>query len=91
MHTNEIKTRPDNPWQRLLYLILFAIIFNLTELLVFIVLIVQFISKLATGKVNQRLSLLGRSLGVYTRQIVEFLTYYSDEKPYPFQSWPSSS
>lgn len=83
-----VEPRPENPWQRLLYIILFALIFNITELIIFIVVLIQWITMLTTGKVHERLQLLGRNLGAYVQQIIEFMTYGTDRIPYPFSAWP---
>ena len=81
----------DNPWKRLIFMIFFAIIFNIVEVIVFLVVIVQFISKVSTGKVFDRLRVFSHELGTYIQQIIEFITYCQDEKPYPFNAWPKSS
>ncbi len=87
----QIQKSAESPWKRLLFIILFAIIFNLVEFVVFVVVVIQFLAKLLTGGVNKQLQLLGPTLGAYARQIIEFLTYYSDDRPYPFRSWPSGT
>ena len=87
----QIQKSSENPWKRLLFIILFAIILNIVEFVVCVVVVVQFLAKLLTGGVNKQLQLLGPVLGAYARQIIEFLTYYSDDMPYPFQSWPNGA
>ena len=77
-------------WIRLLYLILYAVILNITEGVTFIVAVVQFIFHLFTGRPNPRLSNLGQNLAAYMREIVAFLTYHSDELPFPFGDWPAA-
>jgi hypothetical protein len=32
----------------------------------------------------------GKSLGIYLKQIAEFLSYASEEKPFPFSDWPEA-
>ena len=78
-------------WLRLLVMLLFAVIFNVAELVVAVVVIVQFLFKLLTGQANARLRDLGHRLAVYLRQIIEFLTYHSEDKPYPFGEWPAAA
>ncbi len=84
----QIQKSAENPWKRLLFIILFAIILNIVKFVVCVLVVVQFLTKLFTGGVNKQLQLLGAALGAYARQIIEFLTYYSDDRPYPFRSWP---
>ena len=44
---------------------------------------------LLAGKPNDRLVSFGRSLGRYLQQIVEFLTFATEEMPFPFNDWPA--
>ena len=84
------ETQGHNPWIRLLYIVLFVLIFNLVEAATYIVLVVQFVFHLFTGKPNERLSELGSSLASYARELIVFLTYRTDELPYPFGDWPEA-
>ena len=89
--TTQIEKSVENPWKRLLFIILFGIIFNIVEFVVWVLVVVQFLTKLFTGEVNKQLQLLGTALGAYAGQIIEFLTYYSDDRPYPFRPWSSGA
>ncbi len=83
--------RTRSTWLRLVYMILFVIIFNVAEIVVTMVVVLQFLSKLFTGRVNARLQGLGQSLGSYLSQIVCFLTFQTEDMPYPFAHWPSGA
>jgi hypothetical protein len=72
-------------------MILFVIIFNITEIVVAVVVAVQFLIKLFTGKVNAQLQALGQSLGAYFSEIVCFLTFHSEDMPYPFAHFPAGA
>ena len=76
-------------WQRLLFMILFAVIFNIAEFIILAIAVVQFFNKLATGSVNGELRALGPRLGNYLRPIVEFETFHTDQRPYPFAPFPA--
>ncbi len=78
-------------WMRLVYMFLFAIILNLAELVVAFIVVVQFVTKLFTGKVNQQLAEFGEGLASYFRQTIAFLTFHTDDKPFPFAPWPQTS
>lgn len=75
-------------WYRLPYMILFAILFNITEFVIYVVMIIQFLLRLITGQGNDRLFILGQNIASYVSQLVEYLTFVSDKKPYPFSPWP---
>ena len=77
-------------WTRMVFVVLFAIVFNLVELLVAGIVVIQFLSQLCTGRTVPRLQELGRVLAKYVHEIVLFLTYQTDQRPYPFAAWPEA-
>jgi hypothetical protein len=48
----------------------------------------QLICTLVTRRPNEKIMRFGKNLGVYLSQIVDFLTYNTEQKPWPFQDWP---
>ncbi|MDP6831337.1 MAG: DUF4389 domain-containing protein [Alphaproteobacteria bacterium] len=77
-------------WQRLCFMVLFAVIFNITEFVILAIAVVQFFTRLATGSVNSELRALGPRLGEYLKQIVAFETFDTEQRPYPFAPFPES-
>jgi hypothetical protein len=69
-------------------LIFFAIVYYLLSLLIAAIALFQFGSLLFTGKLNLFLLTFGRSLSLYSQQVISFLTYNSEQKPFPFTEWP---
>ena len=67
-----------------------AIVFEIVEAIVFVTAVVQFILRVATGHPNERLRGFGAGMARYLREVVAFLTYDSDEIPYPFGPWPKA-
>jgi len=87
---NELtESSKKSDWSRLPYMILFAILFNISEFVIYVIMIIQFVLKLMTGEGNDRLFVLGKNIARYVTKLVEYLTFVSDEKPYPFSSWPA--
>ena len=78
----------QNTWIRGLYMLLFALIYSIAEIVFTAVAIFQFLVALVTGKPNELLLDFGQSLSTYIYQIIRFFTFNSDEKPYPFAAWP---
>ena len=78
-------------WKRLLYMILFGIAFQVSEVVVFAVVVVQFLFKLLGGEPNARLAAFGRDLGIYFQQVISFLTFDSEDMPFPLAPWPDGS
>jgi len=80
-------TNPDL-WIRLIYMILFWLFSWLARAAVGIIGIVQFVMVLLNSEASVRLRSWGGSIARWTEQVYRFLTFASDEKPYPFQDWP---
>ena len=76
-------------WVRGLYMLLFLLITRVTELIVGVVILIQFLIKLISGKTNGHLLDFGAQLSEYLYSIVQFQTFNSEKKPFPFDSWPS--
>jgi hypothetical protein len=77
-----------NTWIRLAYMVLFALLLMAARLLVSIVVVVQFALVLVFGRDNENLRNLGQGLGKWVYQAIMFLTFNSDDKPFPFDEWP---
>ena len=78
-------------WKRALYMLIFAIAFNISEILIAATVLLELVLVIFTGKTNPRLKIFGQSLSKYVYQIVRFLTYNTEEMPYPFAPWPLDS
>ena len=80
--------KEENTWIRLVFIILFAIAMQITGAILTVVVIVQFLTKLLTGKVNEHVSTFGQNLSTFVYQVIRFLTFARDEMPWPFAPWP---
>ncbi len=78
-------------WLRGLFMLLFVLIYGITEILVAAVAVLLFFFVLISGKQNERLRDFGSSLSTYVYQIMSYWTYNSEERPFPFSEWPGSS
>lgn len=78
----------QSTWMRGLYMLLFSIFYTIAELILFAVIVFQFILKLLTGDTNDRLRKLGQSISTYIYQVLQFLSFNSEQHPYPFGAWP---
>ncbi|MDD5300415.1 MAG: DUF4389 domain-containing protein [Gallionella sp.] len=76
-------------WIRGLFMLLMALILHVAGTVLFIVTVIQFVITLLTDKPNARLVSLGRSMGRYLQQSVNFLTFAAEEIPFPFNDWPA--
>ena len=90
--TNDVKAnvKSKSTWTRLLFIILFAITYRVASVVLFAITIIQFIKALITGSPFPQLQSFGGSLAEYNKQIVEFLSFQSDDKPFPIGAWPGA-
>ncbi|HEB27065.1 MAG TPA: DUF4389 domain-containing protein [Porticoccus sp.] len=90
METNELSNnlKNTNQWIRILYMVLFAIVFQVSTVVLWLVVVVQALSALITGSPNANVKGLAASLSQFIFDIVRFLSYGTEDKPFPFQSWP---
>lgn len=78
-----------NTWGRALFMVLFGIIYSVAEIVLVTVVVLQFCFVLFSGSTNARLLTFGAELSDFLYQIFRYLTYNSEEKPFPFSNWPS--
>lgn len=74
-------------WLRLVWMIVLGIAFNVAEIIVVAIAVFQFFNSLFTGNTNENLSRFSRNLARYLQQIVMFLTFAVEDKPFPFSPW----
>jgi hypothetical protein len=94
--TDEMEMDPEfkervtakHTWTRGLYILLFIVIYNIAEIVVYAVVILQFLFTLFGGNRNAQLQSLGKNLSTFIYQVFMYITYNSDERPYPFAPWP---
>lgn len=82
-------TNKRNIWIRGLFMLLMGFAFQVSGTVLCIVTVIQFVMVLLGDTPNPRLVLFGRSLGRYLQQIADFLTFSTEEMPFPFKDWPS--
>lgn len=78
-----------NLWMRGLYMLLMVLAFHVSWTVMLVIAVIQFILAAVSDRPNDRLFAFGRSLGNYFGQIACFLTFASEEIPFPFSDWPS--
>ncbi len=76
-------------WLRGLFMLLMGVAFHICATILFVAALLQFFMQLLSDAPNARLAHFGRNLGSYMRQIVHFLTFATEETPFPFSEWPS--
>jgi hypothetical protein len=88
--TLEDNLKSRSTWMRLLFMLVIVVFYAVSRLVVATVVIVQFFHVLFTGQTNSRLKEFGQSLSTYTYQMLRYLTFNTEQRPFPFDTdWPS--
>jgi hypothetical protein len=74
---------------RLVFMVVFGLLLQVAIMVLWPVVVLQFALAIITGSDNEQLRGFAKSLGIFVHQTLDFLTYNSDEKPFPFKDWPS--
>ncbi len=77
-------------WLRLLYMAIYGVVAWLASMVGFVIVALGFFWVLFTGEVNRELRQIGQAIASYLYQIMRYLTFNTDDKPFPFGgAWPS--
>ncbi len=77
-------------WIRVLFVVLFWVVFYVTQFVIAVVVVAQCAFTVFTGKANHNLLKFGDMLGKYVHDILRFVTYNTDQRPFPFNDFPKS-
>lgn len=77
-------------WRRAGLIVLFAIVYGLSAYLLYLIVIVQIICAFFLGATNANIQEFSLGLRHYVGEIVDYVSYNSERKPFPFSPWPTS-
>jgi len=81
--------RKTNSWIRLVFMIAFVVVLYLIIApVILVIMIAQVIFTLLTGSQNTNLKDFSNALAQYIYQILKFLLYGIEDKPFPFTDFP---
>lgn len=91
MTEKQITTNLLNPsvWIRLVFMAIIALLLMVARVVIWVVALLQFLMVLIAGRDNDNLRNLGQGVSKWAYQGLLFLTFNSDEKPFPFSDWPT--
>lgn len=69
-------------------MVLFLIVYRIVDIVVMLLALCQWLYTLITGDANESLSRFARGLGMYVKQMIDYISYNAEQKPYPFSDWP---
>ncbi len=89
----EIKQRleKNETWQRGFYMLFFIFIYGVSKFIIIGIMLFQSATIILTGKTNEQLLKFGQNLSTYLYQITIFLTFNSEQRPFPFSEWPDGT
>lgn len=79
--------KDTNQWMRILYMVLFWIVLYFVLVVTGVIIFIQVLFALISGSDNENLRKFAADLTKYINQIILFLTYNDDRKPFPFAAW----
>ncbi|MDD1621188.1 MAG: DUF4389 domain-containing protein [Methylococcaceae bacterium] len=74
-------------WKRIILMLIYAVIDSMVRLLLWLVILLQVGSVLLTGNTNPNILDFGRNLATYHYHILLFLTFSTEQLPFPFSDW----
>ena len=80
--------KSKSTWMRLVFMLIFVALWTISRIVVGAVVVLQFLWVLFAGEPNPRLGRLGQDLATYTYQIVMYLTFNTQRRPFPYDDWP---
>lgn len=94
MDTEDLKRELTvaDKWVRLLFIVLYVVLFRLAEIVLAVTVLLQFLWTLFAGSPNPSLRDFGRRAGEWLRRMIEYMTHGTDERPWPFGGdWPDGA
>jgi hypothetical protein len=88
----DIKDHAKNTdtWLRGFFILVFGVIFYFLYLVIWLLVIFQFVTKVLTGELNSNLEQFSTKMTSYAMQILNYITYQSEERPFPFSPFPET-
>ena len=77
-------------WIRLFWMLAFSFAYYLSMTFLLLIVFIQFLFVLITDKRSENISKVSLGFRDYMVQIIDYLTYQSGEKPFPFSDFPKS-
>ena len=75
-------------WVRVLFVIFFIVVLYLIAPLIMLLALAQSLFLIFTAKANENLAGFGALLAIYAAQILNFVTFHSERRPFPFSDFP---
>jgi len=77
-----IKSR--STWHRLVFMVVLYVLATLASAVGSVVVVLGFLWVLFTGETNRQLQRAGQVIAAYIYEIIRYLSYNTDDRPFPF-------
>ena len=85
-----VNLKQGSAWVRVILMIAFAVVlYVIIPGIVLVLMLTQTLFVFITGDSNENLRVLGTALSKYIFEVLQFLSYASDNRPFPFSGFPS--
>jgi hypothetical protein len=74
-------------WKRIFFILVFGAIMGVVRILLWLIVLLQVVYSLLTGKVNQNVLGFSKKMSAYIYHMWLFMTFNTEELPFPFLSW----
>ncbi len=75
---------------RLVYMILFSLIGRFVSIIVFFAAIFQFVYAWIYDAPNEKVLTFTKSLSEFAKEIIAYVAFNTEEKPWPIGEWPKA-
>ncbi len=90
MSDSPLKPSQESILLRVLWMVLYVLVWQVAQLLLGAVVLIQLIYRLIYGAPNLSLMNFGDSLSQFMAQIGRFGSFHTEQKPWPFADWPAA-
>ncbi|QKZ03873.1 DUF4389 domain-containing protein [Pseudomonas eucalypticola] len=90
MSDSPLKPSQESILLRVLWMVLYVLVWQAAQLLLGAVVLIQLIYRLVYGAPNLSLMNFGDSLSQFMAQIGRFGSFHTEQKPWPFADWPAA-
>ncbi|GJL76257.1 MAG TPA: DUF4389 domain-containing protein [Nitrosomonas sp.] len=74
-----------------LFMLFFIVIYSISKFLIVGIMLFQLAAVLLAEKPNEQILKFSQNLSIYIYQIVQFLSFNNEQRPFPFSKWPDGT
>lgn len=89
MDETTVTEQPKANLERVLYIVLYLIIGKFISMVLFVITITQFIYSWIGDAPNEKVLVFTKAMAEYTKQLVEYVGFNTNVKPWPIGDWPN--